>query len=302
MRWIPHAALFTLLLLATTSVAPAQLATDLTGGVLIAHTVPEPMTCVPPPEGWCALCELTTCEDQENDEVPLMQLCGLWYVVAAFLQESEWCGVEFGLAYPSYGFVFVDYGICAPDEGLEIPTPTWPASGSGTAIVTTTAPWQGNFQPVYWFGGYSYYGGLVQLTANPGSLGDITFANCDLDEYPAACFGGIGFGNTNGVDCCPTEIPWACCLVDGTCLMVLEEVCLDQGGYWYPLLTCEQVDCNEPGVCCVDESCFFIHQDECSAMAGAWHPEFESCGPPNPCDPPVPIQETSWGALKSIYR
>ena len=300
--------LLALALLGLVSVgASAQLQTDLSGGVFIAHHPAGLLySSDPPAEGWCAFNDLTGCADQNNDQM----MAGaddpiVWYVIAAFLEDSEWCGIEFGLEYTPYSWLPLGFGMCVPGEGLEIPGTGWPAPGTGTSVVTTTESWQGNFMPVYWFGGYGYYGGLTQLIDNPGSAAAVGFANCDQVEFPAACFGGIGWGDgVEGVDCCPEIIPdlWACCLYDGTCMMLLEDDCLAQDGVWYEGLTCDEVDCPVPDVCCVEHVCYFVHLDECDALGGEWHPEFENCGPPNPCEELTPADDASWGSIKAIYR
>ena len=57
------------------------------------------------------------------------------------------------------------------------------------------------------------------------------------------------------------------------------------------------------GVCCdpVTGICLLVEQTACQAPA-VWHPEWTSCDP-NPCPlPPVPVERSSWGRLKSLYH
>ncbi len=78
--------------------------------------------------------------------------------------------------------------------------------------------------------------------------------------------------------------PAACC-VGEDCFLVFAEDCADMQGVFHP----EWESCGPPNpcqiakACCVGEECLFITQDECDAMQGVFHPEWESCGPPNPC-------------------
>lgn len=287
-----------------TGAAFAQPATDLNGGVMIAH---HPAGLVystdPPVGGWCAAGAIAGCEFQNNDMLPLGGDNWVWYVVAGFLQESQWCGVEFGINYT--GVAVSGAALCVPSNGLEIQGPGWPASGTGTSVVTTDVPWVGRFAPVYYFWGYSYYapGGTFALVDNPASPGPNDFANCDQVEFQAVCMGAIGFGEFQGLDCCPqiVEFPWACCLYDGTCIMVLEPDCVAQNGVWFDGLTCDQVTCPAPVTCCFYHECQMLHADECLAQGGELHSEFPNCDG-NPCDDLTPAEPSSWGTIKAIYR
>ncbi len=162
----------------------------------------------PPPEAWCqhylSHHAIDSCGAQVNridtyDGV-------IWFVLAAWSEAKQWCGTEFGLgSFDPGSFEFTDHGPCYPDEGLEIPTDGWPGPEEGTAFVTTTVDWDGNFQPVYWFAGYAYEDGLVGLTANP-STGFAGTSNCENPPqvYPLDSFGAMGFFQ-DGVAACPAE-------------------------------------------------------------------------------------------------
>jgi hypothetical protein len=286
-------------------VTGAAYAQDLTGGVFIAHhPAGLQFTIDTPTGGWCGQCALVGCADQNNDDLALGTTNWVWFVVAAFLQDSQWCGIEFGLQYNA-NVVLTQKGYCVPSSALEIPGDTWPASGQGVSVVTTDVPWSGNFKPVYWFAGYAYYGpGLVQLGDNLGTPGPTAFANCSQEEFPADCYGGMGYGML-GVDCCPElpqPDPWACCLYDGSCILTLTEAeCTAAGGEWYENLLCAAVVCPVPVVCCVDHVCYFVHEDECTALGGVLHPEFVDCVN-EPCQELTPTEPSNWGTIKAIYR
>jgi hypothetical protein len=72
------------------------------------------------------------------------------------------------------------------------------------------------------------------------------------------------------------------------------------GSEW--ILTMDGIFCpTQSHVCCVGENCFIVLEDECAAMGGTFHPEWDSCGPPNPCQH-VPATPDTWGGVKSLYR
>jgi len=85
--------------------------------------------------------------------------------------------------------------------------------------------------------------------------------------------------------------------------MMTADACAAAGGVWYDGMVCESAggDFNCPlwRVCCEGEVCTITTEAGC---AGEWHPEWDSCGPPNPCEEPVPSDPSSWGSIKSIYR
>ncbi len=189
-----------------------------------------------------------------------------WFVIAAFDEEKQWCGVEFGFNdFNPEPFDFWGADPCFPVGGLEIPSANWPGPLQGTAFVTTGTPWTGNFVPVYCFYGYAYdyYGStILQLTPNPAS-GFGGFANCTTPpELYEAALGGMG------VNCPGVEVCWG----------------------WQEF------------VCCVGTECVLVHgQEECTALGGIFHAEWDSCGPPNPCDV-TPAIRSSWGRVKALYR
>jgi len=251
---------------------------------------------------------ITSC-DQQNNSV-MTQDPSVWYIIAAWRDAKHWCGVEFGFgAYANASnVIFLDHGAC-PASALTIPTSGWPGPNQGIALAAYDVDWNGNFQPVYFFGAYAYYAlpSVIQLGANPAT-GFGGFANC---LTPPASFGAVQFGAlgilAQGVPACPPEPTQVVCCVDEVChLVYTQEECDDMGGIFHP----EWTSCGPPDpcyippipdVCCVGTTCYFITEDECADMQGVWHPEYEDCGPPNPCDY-TPAEPSSWGAIKAIYR
>ncbi len=180
---------------------------NLAGGAFIAH---HPMgmefSSEPPAGGWCQEYwdhyRIEECEDQVNRIDTANAV--IWFVLAAWAEEKEWCGTEFGLGeYDAADFFIEDYGPCWPEDGLEIPTASWPGPGEGTAIVVTGTPWEGNFVPVYWFAGYAYEEELIPLAADPatGFAGTSNCAN-PPQAWAADSLGGMGLFQ-DGVYACP---------------------------------------------------------------------------------------------------
>ncbi len=179
----------------------------LEGGVLIAHFPTEmEFSSEPPTGGWCQdywdNYRIEDCEDQVIRIDTYDQV--IWFVLAAWDEEKEWCGTEFGLGdYDPAAFVITDYGPCWPEGGLEIPTASWPGPEEGTAIVVTGEPWEGNLVPVYWFAGYAYEEGLIPLAVDPAT-GFAGTANCASppETWAADSLGGMGLFQ-DGVYACP---------------------------------------------------------------------------------------------------
>jgi hypothetical protein len=281
--------------------ALAQPRDDLSNGMLIVHA---PLNGCYTMDGICAYANLQDCASL-NNYIPLSNVSRCWFVIAVFLFESQWCGVEFGIQYEETAPSITDYGFCVPSNGMEVASIDWPAPHTGTAVMTIDVPWTGNYLPVYWFTGYSYYGpGDFQLIDHPGTPAFTTFVNCAQEEFPAACLGALGFGMP-GYNCCnppPPPIFWACCLYDGSCIVTGNaDECLAAGGVWHEGEHCEEVECPVPVVCCADHVCYFVHEEECVALGGVLHPEFVDCAG-EPCEALTPATPTSWGAIKTTYK
>lgn len=284
--------------------------TDLEGGVFIAH-YPAAMqfSSDPPAEGWCEYYEenfaLTSCEDQVNR----IDTSGgvIWFVLAAWTEAKEFCGVSFGLsAFPQGAFGFTDVGPCFPANGLEIPTAEWPGPEEGTSIVVTDTPWEGEFVPVYYFSGYAYSAGVISLAPNP-QTGSGGTANCSNppETWPAVAFGAMGLFQ-NGGYACPTgghtpggNEPAVCC-VDSDCYQVTEVQCTALGGQFHASEPFCYLNVCEPFVgraCCLgDGTCAVLTVSECTVLGGTWISDRQSCEP-TPCDEGT---ETTWGVIKVV--
>jgi hypothetical protein len=130
--------------------------------------------------------------------------------------------------------------------------------------------------------------------------------------YPPWCFmtleqecllsGGIWHEGENcGERDCPEM--WACCIA-GVCQMMFEENCTLVGGTWMQGIPCDPNPC--PAVCCFQmptspHGCEIMLEAACAAASGFWHPEWVTCDP-NPCEIYTPVENASWGQIKSMYQ
>ncbi|MBM3957784.1 MAG: hypothetical protein FJ313_07020, partial [Gemmatimonadetes bacterium] len=181
---------------------------NLEGGVFLAHHPPG----VQYSQGvdWCQTYvdsfAIDSCSEQHNriDLDGNEGQSSVWYVLAAWTEEKQWCGTEFGLGeYDPDIYAFAEWGPCSPGANLEIPTGNWPGPSEGTAVTTTDTAWSGNFVPVYWFSGYAYYEGVIPLAADPATDFGGT-GNCATppESWAADAFGGMGIFE-DGIYACP---------------------------------------------------------------------------------------------------
>lgn len=54
-------------------------------------------------------------------------------------------------------------------------------------------------------------------------------------------------------------------------------------------------------VCCIDEQCFLLTEEDCLRSGGEFHPELTTCTP-NPCMGSTPVEPSTWGTIKTIFR
>jgi hypothetical protein len=317
---------------------------NLAGGVLITHFVPR--IAVRYQQDPCIRYEEI---DEVNIDDASQQVCRTdemsnqwtphtWYVIAAFHEDKNWCGVQFGLGdYDEDGF-YIMYAHHASCGGWADPTGNWPLPNSGVRIDSFDGGWEGNYRAVYYFIGYTWsgeYPTLIALTEHPEE-NFIGFTNCEspAQSWPARG-GAVGFfmdGNpvypvTPGACCdpdgacevmveadcvgeffpepncdpnpCP-DFSGACCFEDGSCLMMSESDCQVTGGVWQgDVSDCDPNLCPQPVRACCDES-GGCTLTELDDCAGDWLPDVAACEP-NPC-PISANDKTSWGEIKVRYR
>ena len=64
-----------------------------------------------------------------------------------------------------------------------------------------------------------------------------------------------------------------------------------------------QITCagEEQLVCCIEERCTLLTEADCLATGGVFHPEYSSCSP-NPCVGGTPVEPSTWGTIKTVFR
>jgi hypothetical protein len=103
-----------------------------------------------------------------------------------------------------------------------------------------------------------------------------------LQEQDCIDAGGIFQGEDT--DCDPNPCPHACCLDDGSCVVVGEADCLAQGGEFQDGVSCDPNPCAVAGACCIQGVCgeYAVCEevgsaDECADLGGEFF-EGEDCG------------------------
>jgi hypothetical protein len=278
-----------LCLLIAILIAPSAVAdvNDLSNGALITHHVTAASYTTDVPTGsWCTYYsglgdKVTTCDQQVNEIAGSMNGNKLWFVLAAWTEDKVCPSAEFGLDYtPSNGvdagYQIMEQGACFPVSGLEIAGPTWPAPGNGIALTCTgDVNWSGNYIPVYYFWGYTYGAGTVDLIPDP-QVPFIGFSNVNGESFwvDTDHRGKLGLGGTAGRRVCPQPpTPGACCFDSGnTCQLVSQAECMNLGGHFQGEgTTCDPNPCPTTWACCIGADCYVLPQADCvDTYGGRW--------------------------------
>ncbi|MEZ4647585.1 MAG: hypothetical protein R3E97_02155 [Candidatus Eisenbacteria bacterium] len=211
-------------------------------------------------------------------------------------------GVTFGWDYDDTRVSIVGFGSCGD---FELSTADWPSPGEGTAVTFL----QVQLTPLvefYWAAAYDYYASptVLQLTAHPTQG-----ANFSDDSIPAILdeirsLGSFGFFADGELPCPPNTLSGGCCFEDLTCQILDEPDCIAAGGDFQGWETNCDEPCHwyAPGACCLpDGECVYIMpSDACESVLGGYFLEGEVCDP-NPCEP-SPVEEETWGGVKSRFR
>ena len=247
--------------------------------------------------GYCGATGLQSCADAiartDGTETVVIGVLGAFPSVA----NPRVLGVTFGWTYD--GDVTIAETAACGD--FELATAGWPSSGEGTAVTWGTAQ-TGTLLDVYWVAAYNYYGTATSINLGGHPTQGSDFADDSIPSIldPVAAHGSFGFNADGNVPCPPDVAPGACCFADGSCIVVLREQC--QGEFLGDGTVCDPNPCDQPalGACCVGEVCSIRTADECTAAGGQYQGDDSGCDP-DPCGP-IPTFQSSWGAVKNIYR
>jgi hypothetical protein len=190
----------------------------------------------------------------------------VWKVYAAFPPGSSprLKGMCWGIHYPD-NLRVTSYWPCYgdPNDGaIEISQPGWPDSDRGTCFIFQYTQ-TGLLTQCYWFAGYRYGGG-------PGLF--------ELRPHPDPGLGG--------------------CFGDDTVPMVLDSIA-GYGALGFDRDGVPGCPVESPtGACCFEDGhCDVTTESGCPS--GNWRPDVPC--EPNPCGG-VPVRESSWGRIKSLYH
>jgi len=195
-------------------------------------------------------------------------------------------------------------GLIDPALDFEVPNLGWPTADGGEAGISFGTLKTDIINEVYWFGGYAY-GAPGTFAVGPHSNPLNRFFVDDSVpplEDAIAGYSSIGFGMAGEIVCPPAgPVEGACCFPDGHCEMLEAGACVEAGGTFFGG-DCQTTECPLPptGACCIGQDCFIYTAAECIALGGEYKGDGVGCDP-NPCII-VPVEDTTWGQIKSNYR
>jgi len=228
------------------------------------------------------------------------------WVMAILPECARLKGAQFGLDYDPTKIEIIDHGT---DADFEFTTASgghdWPAPSAGTSLnwsVTQTAP----VKELYWF--------AVAVGSEPASLRLIehptghtppSFNDDALPSRldPAVCVNGLGLAGGSAATCDQVGGDRiGCCLLDGSCQVLLWSECTSANGLSNGEPACMPNFCLTvaTGACCLpnEGGCVRVPGSDCRANGGSYYGDWIDCGP-GFCS--TPIAPTSWGRIKSRY-
>ncbi len=262
------------------------------GGVLWVHDTglafTDDMTLPPvsPPPADCA---------GVDNEQPLDGIERIWKVYAAFPQGSapRLKGTAWGIEFPEAAespaaYVAIDaLGCGLPDEDgpgtdFAVADHGFPTASGGDVGQSFLNARLAAVVELYYFAGYGT-GGPVTFSVRPHGhpvnryfVDDAVPQNAD----PIVGYSSLGFGQA-GSTSCPAVLPVvACCVDDGSCLLLTPTACSAAGGAIYTG-SCEPNPCLQPGACCfASGSCSLLQLAACVSASGTY---LGGACDPNPC-------------------
>lgn len=259
-------------------------------GVLFLHTNPLQGS-GGDPTPYCPQVVLDRCENADTRHDGTQSV--VFWAMAAFPDGSSprVSGLTFGILFDGSRLSLLAQGNCAD---FELGDSNWPASGSGTAL-TFNVPMTSTLFAVYWFAAYNYYAPApttFSLSPHPTQGGDFADDSVPALLDPIAGYGVMGFDTDGSVPCGISGEAGACCRVNGSCIFVLPDVCVAEGGVFQGQgVPCLPETCppGPIGACCDqgNGSCAVTDSSTCVQIEGLYQGDGTDCDP-NPCPiPPV---------------
>lgn len=188
--------------------------------------------------------------------------------------ENDRCDGAIAIPRCESGTIAGDLTLALNDYDPSIPGPSCTGySAAGPDVTYVMDLLAGDQVHLFYYGGYdeSFY---------------IVTDCADMTTCVAGADATVGTGET---------IDWTA-TADGTYYVIVDKYGASGAGAWTMTYT---ITCPGPptGACCVGQECFVVTADECTAMGGVY--VGGSCTP-NPCA--VPVEESTWGSIKSNYR
>jgi hypothetical protein len=242
-----------------------------------------------------ATCELAGTRSDKASEDPAV----VW-ILASFRPEASpgVTVVYFGIEHDLGGGGFMQWDFCGPGGSIEIPDDDWPVTGLGNSVAFGSPIVGETLIPVYWFAITGDPGSSFGTTANPvgGYAAFVDDGSPPMLDY-IANFGSMRWG-ADGANSCSAAVPLgACCMDDGSCLILDMLACEEYGGAFQgDGVPCDPNPCPAPsGGCCFgDGHCEIMPVSDCVRFDGYFQGENAPCDP-NPCTQPPQACCFSWG-------
>lgn len=222
------------------------------------------------------------CADLTSDPVPGQAF--VWVVA------SDIDGFETGIGAAQFGIGWDEevgvqgWTICT--GGAQIPSPTWPASGSGNIVSFAGGcyePTGSNAKIGYFTVPDGAVDAEMRLLRDPRK-DDALLIDCDAFEK-ALCRGHLGRVTlAEGTIPLCEEAPCsalplgACCLPDGACDLLTSAECATAGGSYLGNDTeCATIDCRAGACCLPDGSCAQLTPNACMSAGGDYQGDDTEC-------------------------
>lgn len=186
---------------------------------------------------YCSSSLPTTCDDFVTISTkPLESQRAVIWLIAAFLPDANpgVTAIQFGISHnlPSEEYISRS-SACGPSGLLEYPDENWPGGAQETGnLIAYPTPVYSNLFPFYWFGVWGAPGDPHFGTRTHPFVGVANFVDDSTPPVQDICFnfGTIRWGEP-GFNQCPAPLETgACCLPDGSCLILSQPECDSQGG------------------------------------------------------------------------